>query len=88
MATPSQRPKPRNTVKNACVATIVQVVVLVWSAAVLTAGWVGMAKNADTTFVAGIFTSVLSNFGVQAMKRREEENTIKTPRPKPPAQTP
>ena len=85
MAEPSQGPKPRNKVKNASIATSVQVAVLVWSASVLTAGWFGAAKNADATFVAGIFTSVLSNFGIEAMRRREEDDAPKATRPKPPA---
>ena len=88
MATPSQRPKPRKTLKKPCTATIVQVAVLLWSASVLTAGWLGLAKNADSTFIAGIFTSVLGNFGIHAMKRQEEEEKTKPPSRKPPAQTP
>jgi hypothetical protein len=32
-----------------------------------------MIKNADTTFTAGIFTSILANFGVQSRKSLEED---------------
>jgi hypothetical protein len=32
-----------------------------------------MIKNADTTFTAGIFTSILANFGVQSRKSLEDE---------------
>jgi len=92
MATKSQITKQRNeTMKRAaCLATSVQVAVLVWSASILTAGWLGVIKNADTTFTAGIFTSILANFGVQARRNPDEELTEKTntppktkPEPKP-----
>jgi len=59
--------------RAACLATIVQISVLIWSASILTAGWLGMIKNADTTFTAGIFTSILANFGVQSRKGLEED---------------
>ena len=75
MATKSQPTKPRSkTMKKAvCLATTVQIAVLIWSASILTAGWLGMIKNADTTFTAGIFTSILANFGVQSRKSLEED---------------
>jgi hypothetical protein len=70
--------------KRTCIPTVVQVTVLVWSAGILTAGWVGVLKNADTTFTAGIFTSILANFGVQARKNQEEDEEEKTaPKPEP-----
>ena len=50
------------------ISTLVQITVLIWSAGILTAGWLGMIKNADTTFTAGIFTSILANFGVQSRR--------------------
>ena len=55
---------------------------LIWSAGILTAGWLGMIKNADTTFTAGIFTSILANFGVQSRRglddNEPDENQNKT----------
>ena len=59
--------------KAVCLATTVQIAVLIWSASILTAGWLGVIKNADTTFTAGIFTSILANFGVQSRKNLEDE---------------
>lgn len=67
--------------RAACLATSVQVAVLVWSASILTAGWLGVIKNADTTFTAGIFTSILANFGVQARRNPEEESAEKPATP-------
>jgi hypothetical protein len=72
MAAQGQSTKQRKQkMKIPCIATLVQITVLVWSAGILTAGWLGAIKNADTTFTAGIFTSILANFGVR--KREEDE---------------
>ena len=77
--------KPRSkNMKRVCIPTIVQVTVLIWSAGILTAGWIGVLRNADTTFTAGIFTSILANFGVQARKNQEnEEDEKQEPKPEP-----
>ncbi len=85
MGTSPKSAKPRTRkMKRTCIPTVVQVTVLVWSAGILTAGWVGVLKNADTTFTAGIFTSILANFGVQARKNQEEDEEEKTaPKPEP-----
>ena len=45
-----------------------------------------MIKNADTTFTAGIFTSILANFGVQSRRGTEDnslEPTVTPPKTKP-----
>jgi hypothetical protein len=68
----SAKPRTRK-MKRVSIPNIVQITVLVWSAGILTAGWVGVLKNADTTFTAGIFTSILANFGVQSRRNQEEE---------------
>jgi hypothetical protein len=36
-----------------------------------------MIKNADTTFTAGIFTSILANFGVQSRRNPDDSLTEK-----------
>lgn len=81
MAATSQNTKQRQRkMKIPCIATLVQITVLIWSASILTAGWLGVIKNADTTFTAGIFTSILANFGV---RRKEEDETTETKNIKP-----
>jgi hypothetical protein len=65
--------KPQKKMNKMPVATFVQISVLVWSATILTAGWVGVIQHADNTFTAGIFTSILSNFGIHAVNRKKEE---------------
>jgi len=65
---PLAKPRHRTKMKGMRISTLVQIIVLIWSAGVLTAGWLGIIKNADTTFTAGIFTSILANFGVQSRR--------------------
>ena len=81
MAEPRQNAKRRDGKKmkrQICWPTVVQITVLIWSGGILTAGWIGVLKNADTTFTAGIFTSILANFGVnRKQEQQEEENTEK-----------
>jgi hypothetical protein len=83
----SAKPRTRK-MKRVNIPNIVQITVLVWSAGILTAGWVGVLKNADTTFTAGIFTSILANFGVQSRRNQEEEETTKNPKKPVPKQEP
>lgn len=76
--------KPQKKMNKMPVSTFVQISVLVWSATILTAGWVGVIQHADNTFTAGIFTSILSNFGIHAVNRkREEEENEPTKKPVP-----
>jgi hypothetical protein len=80
-----QASKPQKKMNKMPVATFVQISVLIWSATILTAGWVGVIKHADNTFTAGIFTSILSNFGIHAVNRKKEEEEnepTKKPAPK------
>jgi len=90
MATKSHPAKQRKEMSKHFIPTAVQITVLVWSASILTAGWLGMIKNADTTFTAGIFTSILANFGVQSRRGPEDNLEVKNdippktkPEPKP-----
>ena len=76
----SAKPRTRK-MKKISISSIVQITVLIWSAGILTAGWVGVLKNADTTFTAGIFTSILANFGVQSRRNQEEEEEKPTQAP-------
>ena len=74
MATLGTRPKTRKKeTPHPKVNTIIQVIVLLWCGVVLTASWASGQKHADSTFVAGVFTSVLANFGILAARKEEEE---------------
>ena len=58
------------------VSTIVRVIILGWSAAILTLNYVTVPgipqKNIDPTFIASVFTGTLATFGVVPTKKKEE----------------
>ena len=58
---------------NICMVAFVRMAVLIWSAGMLTLGYMGVMNKMDPTFVAAVFTSTLSTFGIDAQRRREEE---------------
>ena len=58
---------------NICMVAFVRMAVLVWSAGMLTLGYMGVMNKMDPTFVAAVFTSTLSTFGIDAQRKREEE---------------
>lgn len=60
------------------VSTLVRVIILSWSAAILTLNYVTIPgipqRNIDPTFIASVFTGTLATFGVQtASKKKDEE---------------
>jgi hypothetical protein len=59
------------------VSTLVRVIILGWSAAILTLNYVTVPgipqKNIDPTFIASVFTGTLATFGVMPSKKRDEE---------------
>ena len=58
---------------NICMIAFVRMAVLIWSAGMLTLGYMGVMNKMDPTFVAAVFTSTLSTFGIDAQRKREEE---------------
>jgi len=58
-------------------SALVRVIILSWSAAILTLNYVtipGLSqKQIDPTFIASVFTTTLATFGVQTGKKKEEE---------------
>ena len=66
-------------------SALVRVVILAWSAAILTLNYVTIPglqqKQIDPTFIASVFTGTLditlATFGVQATKKKEDAPTIK-----------
>ena len=65
------------------VSTLVRVVILGWSGAILTLNYVsipGLAqRQIDPTFIASVFTGCLSSFNIQTSKKKEgkEDNNQK-----------
>ena len=58
---------------NICMVAIVRMAVLIWSAGMLTLGYMGVMNKMDPTFVAAVFTTTLSTFGIDAQRKREED---------------
>ena len=60
------------------VSTLVRVIILGWSAAILTLNYVTVPgipqKNIDPTFIASVFTGTLATFGVVPAKKKDDEN--------------
>ena len=69
-----QRGVGRSLKDNICMVAVVRIAVLIWSAGMLTLGYMGVMNKMDPTFVAAVFTSTLSTFGIDAQRKREEES--------------
>ena len=58
-------------------SALVRVIILGWSAAILTLNYVTVPgipqRQIDPTFIASVFTTTLATFGVQASKKKDEE---------------
>lgn len=67
--------------------TIVRGAVMIWTAGMLTAHYLGIVQNMDATFIAGLFTSTLATFGVTSTKKDDEVKIPAKPsaKPKPPS---
>ena len=64
----------KNLRDNICMIAFVRMAVLIWSAGMLTLGYMGALNKMDPTFVAAVFTSTLSTFGIDAQRKRDEES--------------
>ena len=60
-------------------SALVRVVILSWSAAILTLNYVTIPgvpqKNIDPTFIASVFTGTLATFGVTPAKKKDENDS-------------
>lgn len=65
------------------VSTLVRVIILGWSAAILTLNYVTVPgipqKNIDPTFIASVFTGTLATFGVMPSKKKDEKESKQAP---------
>ena len=61
------------------VSTLVRVIILGWSASILTLNYVTVPgvpqKNIDPTFIASVFTGTLATFGVMPSKKKDEDKS-------------
>ena len=55
------------------IGIIVRLIILAWSASLLTASYFKVIPQIDSTFIAGLFTSTLSTFGIQSIKSSDSK---------------
>ena len=69
--------KPKFDWADEGLSALVRVVILSWSAAILTLNYVTIPgvpqKNIDPTFIASVFTGTLATFGVVPAKKDKKE---------------
>lgn len=79
--------------KEKAMSQVIRVAILSWSAALLTASYAGMLSKMDPTFIATVFTASAATFGINTMKKgddehkeepKREETVVEAP-PEPPA---
>ena len=72
-----KKKKPKIEWHDEGVATLVRVIILGWSGAILTLNYVTIPgipqRQIDPTFIASVFTEALTTFGVQTAKKKDEE---------------
>ena len=60
------------------VSTLVRVVILAWSGAILTLNYVSIPgleqRQIDPTFIASVFTGCLASFNIQTTKKKDEKD--------------
>ena len=87
-----------NNKKENGMGQLIRVVILSWSAALLTASYAGMFAKMDPTFIATVFTASAATFGINTMKKggdKDEDEKKELPRtetvveapPEPPVST-
>jgi hypothetical protein len=61
--------------------TLIRILILSWSAALLTASYAGALSKMDPTFIATVFTASAATFGINTMKKGGDEEDEKDDRP-------
>ena len=83
METPQSKPQPKKKEDkfdwaDEGLSALVRVVILSWSAAILTLNYVTIPgvpqKNIDPTFIASVLTGTLATFGVVPAKKDKRED--------------
>ena len=68
----------RELIKGISAFTIVRLIILTWSASLLTLGYMDYLKKMDATFIASVFTSTLATFGVDAANKKSKSSFDKS----------
>jgi hypothetical protein len=61
---------------------LIRIIILGWSAALLTASYAGALSKMDPTFIATVFTASAATFGINTMKKSGEDDDEKKETPK------
>ena len=64
--------------KNISSFTAIRLIILGWSATLLTLNYMDYLKKMDATFIASVFTSTLATFGVDAANRKSQTSLDKS----------
>jgi hypothetical protein len=63
--------------KENAMGQLIRVVILSWSAALLTASYAGLLAKMDPTFIATVFTASAATFGINTMKKGGDDEDEK-----------
>ena len=63
--------------------TLIRILILSWSAALLTASYAGALSKMDPTFIATVFTVSAATFGINTMKKGGDDDDDDRPAPEP-----
>ena len=76
-ATPKKKDENKFEWHDEGVSTLVRIVILGWSGAILTLNYVSIPgleqRQIDPTFIASVFTGCLASFNIQTSKKKEEK---------------
>ena len=62
-------------------STLIRIMILSWSAALLTASYAGALSKMDPTFIATVFTASAATFGINTMKKGGDDDDDKDEKP-------
>jgi len=72
-----------NKQKENKMSTLIRILILSWSAALLTASYAGALSKMDPTFIATVFTASAATFGINTMKKGgDDDDDHKDEKPK------
>jgi len=63
--------------KHSFLSEVVKALVLIWSAGVLTASYMGMLQKMDPTFVASLLSGTLASYGISRIDKDSKKETPK-----------
>ena len=71
-----------NKKKENALGQLIRIAILSWSAALLTASYAGLLSKMDPTFIATVFTASAATFGINTMKKGDDDDHEKKEEPR------